>query len=56
MVGLVGGVASGKSTVAGLLRGLGAEVIDADRLAHEALEDPGVRRRVVKAFGDDVLG
>ena len=56
MVGLVGGVASGKSTVAGLLRGLGAEVIDADRLAHDALEDPEVRRRVVEAFGGGILG
>lgn len=56
MVGLVGGVASGKSTVAGMLRELGAEVIDADRLAHEALDDPSVRRRVVEAFGEGVLG
>ncbi len=39
-----------------MFRKLGAEVIDADRLGHEALDDRNVRRRVVEAFGEGVLG
>ena len=34
VIGLTGGIASGKSTVAGLLQELGAHIIDADRLGH----------------------
>ncbi|MFM2152280.1 MAG: hypothetical protein RL199_715 [Pseudomonadota bacterium] len=40
LYGLTGGIASGKSSVARVLRGLGATVIDADRLAREVVE-PG---------------
>lgn len=35
MVGLVGGIASGKSTALSILEGLGADVIDADALCHD---------------------
>ena len=55
-VGLTGGVASGKSTVAGLLAERGAVVLDADALAREVVErgTPGLAA-VVEEFGDDVL-
>ncbi|MEQ7846591.1 dephospho-CoA kinase [Nocardioides kribbensis] len=55
-VGLTGGVASGKSTVSGLLRELGAVVIDADQLAREVVErgTPGLAR-VVEEFGEGLL-
>jgi dephospho-CoA kinase len=55
-VGLTGGVASGKSTVGGILRDLGAVVIDADQLAREVVEPgtPGLAA-VVDAFGEKVL-
>jgi dephospho-CoA kinase len=55
-VGLTGGIGSGKSEVARLLAGLGAVVVDADRLAREAVA-PGSDglRAVVQAFGPDVL-
>jgi dephospho-CoA kinase len=56
-VGLTGGVASGKSTVAAILRDLGAVVIDADALAREVVGPgtPGLDA-VVAAFGPEVLG
>jgi dephospho-CoA kinase len=55
-VGLTGGVASGKSTVAGMLADLGAVVIDADLLAREVVA-PGTDglAEVVAAFGSGVL-
>jgi dephospho-CoA kinase len=56
LVGLTGGIGSGKSTVARLLERRGAAVIDADQLAREAVAKgtPGYDR-VVEAFGHDVV-
>ncbi|GAA5149982.1 dephospho-CoA kinase [Nocardioides marinquilinus] len=55
-VGLTGGVASGKSTVAAILAELGAVVVDADQLAREVVArgTPGLAR-VVEDFGPAVL-
>jgi dephospho-CoA kinase len=56
VIGLTGGIASGKSTVARMLRELGAQVIDADLVAREVVEPgtPGYED-VVRTFGRDVL-
>ena len=55
-LGLTGGIAAGKSTVARELERLGAHVIDADRLGHSAYE-PGTRahRDVIAAFGPEIV-
>jgi phosphopantetheine adenylyltransferase/dephospho-CoA kinase len=55
VVGLTGGIASGKSTVARELAGRGARVIDADKLGHRAYQ-PGTQahREVIAAFGPAV--
>ena len=57
LVGLTGGIGSGKSTVARLLDRRGAVVIDADQLAREAVArgTPGFEQ-VVKVFGTRVVG
>jgi dephospho-CoA kinase len=56
-IGLTGGIASGKSTVARYLEHLGAHVIDADRLGHRAYEpDSAGFAQVVAAFGPEVVG
>lgn len=56
-VGLTGGIASGKSTVAYMLRGLDCQVLEADPLGHELLE-PGQSAydEVVREFGNGILG
>jgi dephospho-CoA kinase len=56
IIGLTGNIATGKSTVARMLAELGAEVIDADRLAHEVMA-PGTSewRLLVSRFGEGVL-
>ena len=51
VLGVTGPPACGKSTVAGMLADLGAATADADRLAHEALERPGVARAVERSLG-----
>lgn len=55
-IGLTGGIAAGKSTVAAVLTGLGARLIDADVLAREVVEvgTEGLAQ-VVDAFGAEVL-
>jgi dephospho-CoA kinase len=56
-IGLTGGVASGKSTVAGALRDHGAVIIDADALAREVVRPGGpAYKDVVDAFGPSVVG
>ena len=57
LVGLTGGIGSGKSTVARMLEERGAIVFDADALARRAVE-PGTRGHdaVVERFGANVLG
>ncbi len=57
VVGLTGGIGSGKSTVAGLLTAKGVTVIDADLLAREVVapDTPGFRS-VVSRFGTGVVG
>jgi dephospho-CoA kinase len=55
-LGLTGGIASGKSAIAEMLRELGFHVIDADELGHRLME-PGrpAFSEIVKEFGDEVI-
>jgi len=56
IIGLTGGIGSGKSTVSRFLAEMGATVIDADRIGHELLQ-PGTSawREVVAAFGRELV-
>jgi len=55
-VGLTGGIASGKSTVARMLAEKGAVLIDFDELAHAVQEPEGsVWREIVRHFGEEIL-
>ncbi len=56
IIGLTGGIATGKNAVAAMLAELGAVVIDADQLARDAVA-PGTRalQQIVKCFGLQVL-
>lgn len=56
LFGLTGGIASGKSTVAAILRRLGAAVINADELSREVVQ-PGQEawKEIIETFGSDIL-
>ena len=56
VIGLTGGIGSGKSAVAQFLAELGAVMLDTDRVGHEALKpDTETWREVVAAFGRQIL-
>ena len=54
IVGVTGGIGSGKSTVCGLFEKWGAERVDADRVGHYALSDPSVKQHLLDTFGADL--
>ncbi|MHB1036684.1 MAG: dephospho-CoA kinase [Pirellulales bacterium] len=56
IIGVVGGVASGKSLVTKQLQELGAGVLDADSAGHQVLESPAVRRAALGRWGERVFG
>jgi len=55
IIGIIGGIGSGKSTVAAEFAKLGCKVIDADKIAHELLDEPAVKAKVVGLFGRTIL-
>ena len=52
----MGGIGSGKSTVASELGKLGCKVIDADKIGHKALDRKDVRQKIIGLFGKRILG
>lgn len=56
ILGLTGGIGSGKSLVARQFASLGCAVIDADELAREALDSPAVREQLRQWWGAEALG
>lgn len=55
VVGLTGGVGTGKSTVSRILRERGYDVIDLDMISHEVIRFPQVVEKIVENFGREVL-
>ena len=56
VIGLTGGIASGKSTIAAMFAQLGAEVIGADEIAHEVLASRDVCEKLRANWGETVFG
>jgi dephospho-CoA kinase len=55
VIGITGGIGSGKSSFVQLLAARGAKVIDADKVGHQVIEGEGVRRELVRAFGEEIV-
>jgi len=56
IIGLTGGIGSGKSTVSQYLAELGATIVDADKVGHEALTRADIKQELVTIFGREILG
>ena len=56
VIGICGGIASGKSLVAEQFQDLGAEILDADKASHEVLTDTNVIEQLVARWGNSILG
>jgi dephospho-CoA kinase len=56
IIGLLGGVASGKSLVAGQLAACGAKVLNADEIGHEVLRRPEIEATARDLWGEEVFG
>ncbi len=55
VVGLIGGVASGKSTVAAELEKLGARILNADHIVHALLGEPEIKSQLKQLFGENIM-
>ena len=56
IIGLTGGIVSGKSTVAKMFKDLGAKIVDADELGHKViLPHKPAWKKIVRLFGKDLL-
>ena len=55
VVGLTGKVGTGKSTVAAIMKSLGAQVLDVDKIGHQCLENDEVKNKIRAAFGGSVF-
>ncbi len=55
VIGILGGICSGKSTVAAEFGKLGCAVIDADRIAHALLDQTDVAEKILDSFGRELL-
>ena len=56
IIGITGGIGCGKSLVLEILKEAGAGVVDSDKLGHEALCEPNVKKKLISSFGLDILG
>ena len=55
VIGLTGGIASGKSAVAEMFSNLGAAVIDADKIGHMVLEEESIKTQIRNQWGEKVI-
>lgn len=56
VIGLIGGIGSGKSAVSAEFARHGGRIISGDQLGHEALRQPAIRDRVIQRFGQGIVG
>lgn len=55
VIGMTGGIGSGKSSIVRQVTSVRLRIIDADRIGHDVLKRPHIRTRVVRRFGDCLL-
>ena len=56
VIGIAGGIASGKSTLAEMLGSLGASVINADKICHQLINTKDIAQKITKRWGNHIQG
>ena len=54
VIGITGGIASGKSTIAKMLESLGASVINADEICHRLINTKSISQKIINRWGDHI--
>ena len=55
LIGITGGIGSGKSTVSEIFKHLGYKIYNSDLRAKELIKEPDIKNKLVNAFGDKIL-
>jgi len=55
-IGLAGGVGSGKSSIARMFEKLGGQLIEADKIGHQVLNLPPVKKKLIEWYGQEIIG
>ena len=55
LIGLTGEPGSGKSALAQVFVELGGTLVDVDAAGHDAIEGPATKKKLLEAFGDDII-
>ncbi|HHU55173.1 MAG TPA: dephospho-CoA kinase [Acholeplasmataceae bacterium] len=55
VIGITGGIASGKTLVSNFIKSKNYTVIEADRIAHDLLEKPKIVSKIAETFGEEVI-
>ncbi len=55
IIGIIGGIGAGKSSVAQAFAELGCSTIDADKIAHDLLDTPDLQKKIILLWGQDLL-
>ncbi len=55
VIGILGGIGAGKSTTAAEFERLGCGLIDADKIAHQLLDEPEIKQKIIETFGSTIL-
>lgn len=54
VIGIAGGIASGKSTIAEMLKSLGADIIDADKICHQLINTKAIAHEITERWGNHI--
>lgn len=54
VIGITGGIASGKSTIAEMLKSLGADIIDADKICHQLINTKDIAHKITERWGNRI--
>ncbi len=55
IIGILGGIGAGKSTTAAEFERIGCGLIDADKIAHQLLDEPQIKQKIIEVFGSTIL-